>query len=130
MNRTLVLCLLPLVFACQSLFAINPPIGVVSRSGDLSVVLHWDRNSDANLAGYRVYRSLNSGGPFVLQGSTLTSPGFCDVAVSDGTTYYYQVTALTTTSQESAPSVTIAVTPLAFASDDQFLEYVQQTAFD
>jgi hypothetical protein len=130
MNRTLVLCVLLPVFAAQSLLAINPPTGLVSRSGDRSVVLHWDRNTDANLGSYRVYRSLNSGGPFVAQGSPLIAPGFCDLGVTDGTTYYYQVTALTTSSQESAPSATIAVTPLAFASDDQFLEYIQQTAFD
>src|SRR6266436_2666713 len=130
MNRTLVLCLLPLVFAVQSLFAINPPTGLVSRSGDRSVVLHWDRNSDADLASYRVYRSLNSGGPFVAQGAALIAPGFCDVSVNNSQTYYYQVTALNTNSLESAPSVTIAVTPLPFASDDQFLEYIQETAFD
>src|SRR3954468_5880758 len=100
MNRMLVFCLLLLVFAVQSLFAINPPTGLVSRSGDLSVVLHWNRNSDANLGSYRVYRSVNSGGPFVLQGSPVTAPGFCDLNVTDGTTYYYQVTALTTSLQE------------------------------
>src|ERR1051326_8758522 len=111
MNRTLVFCLLLLVFAAQSLFAINPPAGVVSRSGDRSVVLHWDRNTDPDLASYRVYRSLNSTGPFTAQGAAVTAPGFCDLAVNNGQTYYYQVTALSTSSQESAPSVTIAVTP-------------------
>jgi hypothetical protein len=131
MNRTLVFCLLVLVFAVQSLFAINPPTGLVSRSGSLSVVLHWDRNSDPDFGGYyRVYRSLNVGGPFVAQGSPVTATGFCDLAVVNGQRYYYQVTALTTSSVESAPSVTIAVTPLAFADDEQFLEYVQETAFD
>ena len=130
MSRTLVFYSLLLAFAAQNLFAINPPTGLVKRSGDLSVVLHWDRNSETNLAGYRVYRSLNSGGPFVAQGSTLNSPGFCDVAVNNGQTYYYQVTALNTGSQESSPSVTIAAVPLAFANDDEFLEYVQETAFD
>jgi hypothetical protein len=131
MKRTLVFYTLIPIFAAQTLFAINPPTGLVTRTGDLSIVLHWDKNFDANLAGYRVYRSLNSGGPFVAQSPNLiTSPGFCDVAVNNGTTYYYQVTALTTSSQESSPSVTISALPAAFASDDQFLEYVQQTAFD
>jgi len=109
MNRPLVCCVLPLFFAAQSLFAINPPAGLVSRSGDRSVVLHWDRNSDADLASYRVYRSLNIGGPFVAQGAAVIATGFCDLAVNNGATYYYQVTALSTSSQESAPSVTIAV---------------------
>src|SRR6266498_2829444 len=122
MNRTLAVVALRPLFAAQNLFGISPPTGLVKRTGDLSVVLHWDRNSDTNLAGYRVYRSINSGGPFVAQGSTLTSAGFCDVAVNNGQTYYYQVTALTTGSQESSPSVTISAVPLAFSSDDEFLE--------
>ncbi len=130
MNRTLALCLLLPLFAVQNLLAINPPAGLVSRSGDRSVVLHWDRNSDPDLASYRVYRSLTSTGPFVAQGAAVTAPGFCDIAVNNGQTYYYQVTALNTSSQESAPSATITVTPLAFATDDQFLEYIQETAFD
>ena len=133
MNRTLVSCLSLVVFLAQSLYAINPPTGLVSRSGDLSVVLHWDRNSDANLAGYRVFRSLNSGGPFTALNALtnlITSPGFADINVLNGQIYYYQVTAVNTFSQESAPSTNIAVTPLAFASDDQFLEYIQETAFD
>jgi hypothetical protein len=130
MNRTLVSCLLLVVFAAQRLFAINPPTGLVSRSGSLSVVLHWDRNSDPDLGSYRVYRSLNIGGPFVAQGAAVTATGFCDLAVINGQTYYYQITALATNLVESAPSVTISVTPLAFANDDQFLEYVQETAFD
>jgi len=131
MNRTLVFCLLLLVFVAQRLFAINPPNGLVSRSGSLSVVLHWDRNSDPDFGGYyRVYRSLNSNGPFTAQGSPVAATGFCDLAVINGQTYYYQVTALTTNSLESAPSITIPVIPLAFANDNQFLEYVQETAFD
>src|SRR5215475_2195250 len=130
MNRTLVSCLMVLVFAVQSLFAINPPTGLVSRSGSLSVVLHWDRNTDPDSGSYRVYRSLNIGGPFVAQGAPLLATGFCDLAVNNGQTYYYQVTALTTNSLESAPSVTIPVTPTAFTNDDQFLEYIQETAFD
>jgi hypothetical protein len=130
MNRTLVFCLLLLVSAVESLFAINPPTGLVSRSGDRSVVLHWDRNSDPDIASYRVYRALNIGGPFVAQGAAVIAPGFCDLTVNNAQTYYYQVTALATNSVESAPSVTIPVTPLLFASDDVFLEYIQQTAFD
>ena len=96
-------------------------------------MLHWDRNTEPNLSGYRVYRSLSSGGPFVAQSPSLvTSPGFCDLSVGvvNGQTNFYQVTALTTTAQESLPSATLAAVPHAFASDDEFLEYVQQCNFD
>ncbi len=121
-----------LVAAFRPALAIQSPTGVVTRTGDLSVVLHWDPNSDSNLGGYKVYRSTNSLGPFTLQtANAVTSPGFCDLFnLKNGQVYYYQVTAVTTSSVESAPSVTVSATPHLFASDDQFLEYVQQTSFD
>src|SRR6266850_1135831 len=131
MIRTFVL--LFLATAAQVAFAIEPPVGLVSRAGDRSVVLHWDRNTEANLAGYRVYRSANSAGPFTLQTpSVLTSAGFCDLtaAVVNGQTNFYRVTSVNTTSQESLPSVTLGVVPHVFANDDEFLDYVQQTSFD
>src|SRR5437879_5529484 len=107
----------------QTSLAIQAPTGLVSRTGDQSIVLHWDPVSDANLEGYRVYRSTNSLGPFALQTSSLlTSCGFCDLlSIKNGQTYYYQVTAVTTTSQESAPSATLAAVPHPFASNDEFL---------
>src|SRR5215831_9500646 len=129
MKHTRLLPLGVLILPFQAALAINTPTGVVSRSGDQSVVLHWNWNTEANLGGYRVYRSLNSAGPFVLQApGLLTVAGFCDLNVSNGQTNFYQVTAVTTNALESTPSETIAVLPHPFASDDEFLEYVQETS--
>jgi hypothetical protein len=133
MKRTLLLQSLLLTGTFQIAVAIEAPTGLVSRAGDQSIVLHWDKNTEANLSGYRVYRSSSSGGPFIAQSpSLITSPGFCDltIGVVNGQTNFYQVTALTTTAQESLPSATIAVVPHLFADDNEFLDYVQQTSFD
>ncbi|MBI3853777.1 MAG: Tat pathway signal protein [Verrucomicrobia bacterium] len=133
MKRTLVFLILFLAITFRTAVAIEAPTGFVSRAGDQSIVLHWDRNSESDLAGYRVYRSLSNGGPFIAQSPSLvTSPGFCDLSVGvvNGQTNFYQVTALTTSSQESIPSTTLAAVPRPFADDDEFLEYVQQTSFD
>jgi len=133
MKRTLILPILSLAGAFHTAVAVQAPTGLVSRAGDKSIVLHWDRNSEPNLSGYRVYRSASSAGPFVAQTpSLLTSPGFCDLSVGvvNGQTNFYQVTALTTTSLESLPSTTVAVVPHSFADDNEFLDYVQQTSFD
>src|SRR5688572_24991195 len=133
MKRIPVFQILFLAATFRAAIAIEPPTGLVSRTGDRSIVLHWDRNSEPNLSGYRVYRSLSSAGPFVAQSPSLvTSPGFCNPSnsVVNGQTNFYRVTALTTSSEESLPSATLATVPRPFANDDEFLEYVQQTSFD
>ena len=133
MKRTLLFQILILAAFWGTAFAIAPPTGLVIFSGDKSVILHWDPNSETNLSGYKVYRSFTYGGPFVAQNSTvLTTRGFCDLSVNvvNGQTNFYQVTGLTTTSQESLPSVTLAAVPQPFANDDAFLDYVQQASFD
>jgi hypothetical protein len=111
--------------------AIQPPTGFVSRTGDQSVVLHWEPVRESNLAGYRIYRSLSRDGSFALQNSSLVkNPGFCDLDVTNGQSYYYQVAAVTRASEESSPSTALEAFPHVFAGDDEFLEYVQQTSFD
>jgi hypothetical protein len=134
MKRTLILQILLLPAVFQTALAIQAPTGLVSRTGDQSIVLHWDQNTDATLAGYRVYRSTTgAGGPFLLQSSSLlTSPGFCDITskVINGQTNFYYATAVDTSSQESPPSATLGALPHLFANDDEFLDYVQETSFD
>jgi hypothetical protein len=107
------------------------PAQVVTRSGDLSIVLHWDRNPEADLAGYHVYRGTLPLGPFTnVTTSPVASPSFADLTPINGTTYFYQVTAINSTQQESEPSLTVSAAASPFADNDAFLDYVQQTAFD
>ena len=84
MRQTAILQAFLLLSAVETAFAIDAPSGLVSRTGDQSIVLHWDRNSSADLAGYRVYRSTaGPGGPFtLLNASLLTAPGYCDISSS------------------------------------------------
>ena len=131
MKRILIFQILLLAATFHTALAINPPTGLVIISGDKSVILHWNPNTDPNLAGYNVYRSLSSGGPFVKKNtSVLTSLGYCDLTVSDGTTYYYQITATNTLSQNSLPSVTLSTVPNTFSNSNAFLDYLQQANFD
>jgi hypothetical protein len=123
--------LLAMATTIQTVAAIEAPTGLVSCSGDQSIVLHWDPVGDPSLAGYKVYRSSASTGPFALQTATLlTTPGFCDLHVINGQSNFYQVTAVTTASSESPASVILAAVSNPFANEDQFLDYVQETDFD
>src|SRR5690348_7921469 len=133
MRRTLI-CQLLLLLCIYPATAVQTPTGLVSRAGDKSIVLHWDPDSEADISGYNVYRSPTNGGPFVLLNTTgpVTTPGYCDLsaAVVNGQTNYYQVTAVGTNSQQSAPTSALGVAARSFASDDEFLDYIQQVHFD
>src|SRR5690348_7113018 len=121
--------LLAVVFNAAAQPAI--PTNVVVFSGDQSAIVHWDLDPGPNLAGYNVFRSTNSGGPFAKQNSSLvTTLGYCDLNVSDGLMYYYQVTAVNSTSQTSPPSATVSTLPNPFPSDYAFLDYLEQANFD
>ncbi|HTL17422.1 MAG TPA: glucoamylase family protein, partial [Patescibacteria group bacterium] len=118
----------------QQCNALQPPTGLVCRSGDQSVVLHWNKSTEPGVRGYNVYRSSSNGCPGILlnKKALLTSPGYCDVGPGtvNGLTNYYQVAAIGGPSSQSEPSDAIAAVPHAFADNNEFLDYLQQVSFD
>jgi hypothetical protein len=107
------------------------PTNVVVFSGDLSAILHWDPVASSGVSGYNVYRALNSSGPYTkLNSGLVPTLGYCDLTVSDGLTYYYQVTAVNASSQTSSPSPIVFTSPNPFPNDDAFLDYLEQANFD
>ncbi len=131
MDRRHVCQILAVAATIHTAVAVEAPTNLVSCTGDKSIVLHWDPVGDPTLSGYNVYRSLNSTGPFVLQNtSLLTSPGFCDLFVSDGETNLYEVTAVDADTGEGLPSAPLVAAANSFTNNDQILDYIQQTDFD
>lgn len=75
-----------------------------------SVSVTWTP-STSTVAGYNVYRSEISGGPYTkLDSSVLAADAFTDTSVNAGQTYYYVVTAATSAGVESVDSTQVAVT--------------------
>lgn len=135
MRRILIFEVILLIAALvQDAGALQAPGGLVSRTGDQSIVLHWDRNPEPGIAGYNIYRALTNGAPFSWLNTTglVTTPGYCDLgsSVVNGRTNYYQVTAVNSSAQESSPSTILAATPHPFADDNEFLDYIQEVNFD
>jgi hypothetical protein len=85
------------------------PTGLQATPGDERVRLDWNPSPEADVTGYRVYRSTTSGGPYDLVGST-SGPGFDDLGLTNGVVYYYVVTALDAR-HESPPSDEAAARP-------------------
>jgi len=76
-----------------------------------TVHLTWNA-STSPVVGYRIYRSTSSSGSFTpLNGSAINGLSYNDTTVSSGTTYYYYVTAIDSSGNESVHSnqVTAAV---------------------
>jgi hypothetical protein len=89
------------------------PAGLGATAGNGVVSLAWTANNDPDLAGYNVYRStspgVTKGTP--LNGALLTSPAFTDVTAVNGTTYYYAIAAVDTSTNVSGLSGEVSATP-------------------
>ena len=74
----------------------GPPTGVSASDGTYSdrVLVSW--NSSSGATSYKVYRATSSGGSKTLV-QTTTGTSYSDYSVSQGTTYYYFVTACNST---------------------------------
>jgi fibronectin type 3 domain-containing protein len=100
------------VFATPVASAPAAPTGLQATGGNAQVSLTWTASNGAT--SYHVKRSTTSGSGF----ATITSPtgtSFSDTTVTNGTTYYYVVSALNT-GGESANSSQASATPSASAS--------------
>ncbi len=86
------------------------PTQLSAAAGDQTVVLSWLPVTGA--VAYNVYRSTVPGQQGIkINSSSVTGTSFDDTGLSNGQTYYYEVTAVS--SVESAPSAQQVATPLA-----------------
>ena len=74
-----------------------------------SVLLNWQA-SPSQVVGYFVYRGSSSTSLSKLFLSSISETNFTDNSVSDGDTYFYEVTAVDSNNVESSPSNEVSVT--------------------
>jgi Glycoside hydrolase family 44/Fibronectin type III domain len=87
----------------------STPTGLSATPGDSEIRLAWTANSGAT--GYHVKRSTTSGGPYTSVNSPATT-SYTDTELTNGTTYYYVVSALNSAG-ESGNSSQVSATPAA-----------------
>jgi hypothetical protein len=87
----------------------NAPTNLNATAGDMQVSLSW--NSVAGATSYSVKRSTTSGGPYstIVSGHTTTS--YIDSSLTNGSTYYYVVSA-SNAEGESGNSTQASATPV------------------
>jgi hypothetical protein len=83
---------------------INASLGQACITGSgHSVNLNWVASTTPSVS-YKVYRGTISGGPYTFLSSAGTTISFTDTNVQSGITYYYVVTALDSSNNESVYS--------------------------
>jgi hypothetical protein len=88
------------------------PTGLTAIAGNQTVSLDWNNNSESDVNGYNVYRSITSGSGYSkLNGALLSSSNYTDNSVTNWTTYYYVVTAVDIVSNESGYLTQVSATP-------------------
>jgi hypothetical protein len=85
------------------------PLNLTATGGNQQVSLAWTASTGAT--SYNVKRATTNGGPYTTVASP-TGTSYTDTSVTNGTTYYYVVTAVST-SGESANSNQASATPSA-----------------
>lgn len=83
-----------------------------TMSGEASI--RWQKNTEADLAGYNVYEYApspdNENSYHLLNTQVLTNNGYMVAGLTPGSVYYFRVSAVDKAGNESALSRTIAVT--------------------
>lgn len=85
------------------------PAGLQATAGNAQVSLTW--NASTGATSYNVKRSTTSGGPYT-EISSPTTTSYTDIGLTNGTPYYYVVTAVNSAG-ESNPSTQATATPTA-----------------
>ncbi|OGK05604.1 MAG: hypothetical protein A2W80_17905 [Candidatus Riflebacteria bacterium GWC2_50_8] len=81
------------------------PTGLMlSKVANSNIVkIDWDSDTAADFAGFKVYRAESAQGPFTLAGS-VNQNSYSDNSVTPGVKYYYRITRLAGSGEESSPS--------------------------
>jgi hypothetical protein len=105
----------PAVVTPRDTFPPQVPSGVVAavvgeaNSAAMELDLSWAINAEADLAGYRVYRSEQENEQGQLcTAELLLSPAYRDTSVLTSHRYWYRVTAVDRSGNESVPSAPVA----------------------
>jgi len=90
------------------------PTGLQATAGNAQVSLSW--NASAGATSYNLKRSTVNGGPYSTAVASPTATNYTDTTVTNGTTYYYVVSAVNSAG-ESANSAQASATPAGAAAD-------------
>ena len=89
------------------------PQNLTATPGNQQITLRWDTNNESDLARYRIYRSTTSPANTLIDSISGSLPDtiYTDLGLTNGQTYYYRITAVDSTDNESGYSSEVSATP-------------------
>ena len=98
----------PVSITARDTFAPAAPAGLTAVAGVSAIELVWERNTEPDLGGYRVYRA-EGAGEFTVLADAVEGLAYSDRQIESGKTYKYRVTAFDRSGNESPPSAVVEV---------------------
>jgi fibronectin type 3 domain-containing protein len=93
-----------------------PPTALTAQAGNTKVTLNWTASSSTDVAGYRIYRSLQpvvrDTGALLTGSGLITGTTYTDSTATNGTTYFYVARAVDVAGNESADSNEVHAVPV------------------
>ncbi len=89
------------------------PQNLTAKVGNAQVTLKWNKNTETNFLKYRIYRGTTSGGETLVDSSSasVTDTTKTLSGLTNGTIYYFRITAVNSSGMESAYSNEVSATP-------------------
>lgn len=120
---------------CSEVAPIEPQRPFAQGDGDSAITVYWDPRPETDLAGYNVYRSTTSGGPYdLLNTGLVVGTTYVDTTAGPDPEqfYYYVVTAEDTDGNESFYSVEVSsiIGDGPLGSELFMSEYVEGSSFN
>ena len=86
------------------------PNSLILLGSQTSIKATWNHNTQPDIIGYNIYRSTSAGGPFTQVNlvPTDSSSAYEDPNLQPLTRYYYQVSAVDASGNESAPTAAVS----------------------
>jgi hypothetical protein len=105
----------------------SAPTGLLAEPGPGRIGLDWANNPEMDIFGYNLYRATTAGGPYKkLNGNRVSASEYLDKEATPGVPYFYLVTAVDVSSNESAAAPEISSSAL----DTGFLPWINEFHYD
>ena len=89
----------------------SKPSGLTAVNGNTTITLAWTANTDSDLASYKVYGSTSANPTTLLSTVTAGTETYSQTGLTNGTTYYYNISAVDNTGNEGTVTSDVSTSP-------------------